>query len=76
MKEKIKITCFMLIIITLITIVIIYHWSVHRQYLKEYGANSAILDYVEFLERELFSCKDMYQERLEKCPITNEELAE
>ena len=76
MKKKIKIICLILITISLIVIVVIYGWSVHKQSPKECEENLATLDYIEWLEKELLIYKDMYQERLEKCPITNEELAE
>jgi TRAP-type mannitol/chloroaromatic compound transport system permease small subunit len=76
MKEKIKIICFILTTISLIIIVVIYGWSVHKQSPKECETNSATLDYIEWLEKELILYKNMYQERLEKCPITNEELIE
>ena len=76
MNEKIKIVCFILTTISFIIIAVIYGWSVHKQSPKECETNSATLDYTEWLERELLLYKNMCQERLEKYPITNEELAE
>jgi hypothetical protein len=32
-------------------------------------------EYIEWLEKEVTVCKELYEERLEKYPITNKELA-